>query len=657
MATNFTIGVSALNASQRALEVIGQNIANANTPGYHRQVVRLASRAPIERQNLSIGLGVDVTQIRRMRSNLLETALTDHRSELSNSTAQLEFLRRVESMFSDGDGSLNNLLEKFFNGVEQLTTRPDDLALRRVVFSTSTALTAWINELAESLQQLRTELDQQIERLVEQINSLAPQISELNFEIQRLEVRGIDANVQRDQRDQLLQELSELVDHRTTEQDHGVVRVQVAGAFLAGVSSFSQLQSGQDTAGNAIVTAEGLSNPLQLFGGRLAGLLEVRNGPLPDYQNRLEQLATELIQGIDSVQSTGLGLSEPLAFLAGHRSVSDVTAPLSQAGLALAPQNGSLFISITDQNTGARTLTEVPITPSTMSLQDVATAISAVPNVQAIAETQTGTLQILAANGFAVDFAGRLVESPDTSAISGTTVPVIGGGYTGASNDTLTFQVSGSGTVGVTTALTLNVQNAAGQAVASLNIGQGYEPGSAIDVIDGVTVSVSSGTANNTDNFSTQVVAQPDTAGILTALGINTFFTGTNAGNIQVNSDLLSDPGRLSGSRSGQPSDGLNFRRMASLRDAPVLVNGTQTLRQGYSELVGDIGSRIQNLDQQESFQIQVLQQLEAQQQSVSGVDPNEELVHLVQFQRQFQIAARYVAITGELLEDLVRIV
>ena len=269
---------------------------------------------------------------------------------------------------------------------------------------------------------------------------------------------------------------------------------------------------------------------------------------------------------------------------------------------------------------------------------------------------QSGTLSILAQPGYAFSFAPQLSSVPDTQTITGTTTVQVGGAYTGGANGALNFKVVGSGTVGVTPNLTLAVQDSAGNTVASLNIGQGYQPGSALTVANGVTVQLASGTANDGDSFSVTTVAQPDTAGILPALGLDTFFSGSNAGDIAVNPDLLADPDQFAGSLTGQPGDGANVSNMAALGNAPLLANGTQTLQQSFDNLIGAVGSGVQDATQQQSAQQAVGQSLQTQQQSVSGVDPNAELVQLVQSQQSYQLAAHYISVLDQTVASLLAI-
>lgn len=663
---NLSTGLSSLQVNQRALEIIGQNIANANTPGYHRQVPQLVAADPSRIGNLSIGTGVRLSDIRRQRSILLEAALTGQNSALKDTTAQLETLRQVESLLTPTEGSLQDRLQRFFTQFDQLAARPEDTTQRRIVLGGAAALSDQFQALAGDLDRLRSTLDTQIQDEVSTVNRRAEQIARLNEEIQRATIRGVAANDQRDQRDQLINELAEHVGVRTNEADFGQRTVLVDAAPLVVGNRHIDLQATIDASNQAVLTSSNATVPLTITGGKLGGLLQVRNQVLPDYRGRVDTLARELIQRVDGLHATGLGLNGAVTFASGARGVSSVTAPLSQAQLAFPPQAGSLFVTVTELATGKRTLSEVTIDPS-QSLQDLATALSAVNGgtaLNAVADSQTGTLKILAQSGYAFDFAGRLASEPTYSAgYSSTATGAIGGVYTGTTNDTWTFEFVGSGTVGVTPSppagpgLTLLVKNAAGTPVATLNVGLGYEAGTSLQVADGVTVKLSAGTVTNGDSFTTRVVAQSDTAGILPALGINTFFVGDDASTIAVQPDLLANPERLAASRTGQPGDGSNLRKIAALRAAPVLANGTQDLQQFATALIGDVGTQVQQLGQEQTQQQLLSEQLEAQRQSVSGVDPNEELVHMLQFQRSFQLAARYIATVNETIDDLLRLV
>jgi flagellar hook-associated protein 1 FlgK len=391
---------------------------------------------------------------------------------------------------------------------------------------------------------------------------------------------------------------------------------------------------------------------MSITGGTLGAVLALRNDIVPQYQGQLATFTSALVQAIDDIQATGLGLSGPLTSVIGQRGVTNTTVPLARAGLAMPPQQGTLTISVTDQATGQITNNRLAIDPSAQSLEDVANAINGIGHIQAVVNTQNGTLSIVAQPGYAFDFAGRLPGAPDTQAIAGTATPQVSGSYTGGANDTLTYTVTGSGQVGVSGDLNVEVRNSAGTLLGKFNVGQGYSPGSAVAPVDGVHISMSAGTLNAGDSFTVNVTANADTAGILPALGINTFFTGSSPADIQVNSALLNDPSQLATSVTGAAGDAGNLQRLIALESQPI-VGGTESLSQYLAGFIGDVATRVHSLTAQQSAQQSVSQSLQTQQQAVSGVNPNEELVKLLQYQQGYQMSAQYISLVHQTTQYL----
>lgn len=651
--SSFSIGLSALTTSQRLVDLTGQNIANAGTPDYHRQVALLAAR----NVGLPIGTGVEVAKLLQLRSGVVETALLRNQADQQDTTLQLDTLRRIQSVLSPGDGSIHDLIEGLFNQIEELQSDPSNLAQRRVVLGAASDLTEQISSVNGELRQIGSDLEASAGQTVNDINGLTEQIAKLNDAIKQATLKGIEPNDLRDRRDNLLGQLSQLVDVRTIDQDFGQVTVIAAGVPVVLANQTIRLQLSSNSEGKLQLTTEGTTVPLTVRGGKLNAMFNVRNQIIPDYRDRISELANTLVQRLDDIQATGLGLSGSFTFLGGDRAVSDKTVPLAQAGLSLLPQAGVLAISVTDQATGQRTLTRIAIDPATQSLQDVAAAISGVNNIQAVVDPQTNTLKILANPGYSFDFAGKLPTAPDTAAITGTTTPQISGTYTGSTNDTYTYRVVGSGTIGVTPGLKLELRDGGGSLLGSFDIGQGYEPGSALPAINGVTVRLSAGIANDGDSFTVPVVSDSDTADILPALGLNAMFTGSDADSFRVRPELLDHPEALAVGQSGLPDDSTNLQRMADLRDMKLFAGSTQNLREFYAGLVGDVAVRVQDLDLRQTAQSSLGEQLQAERQSVSGVDPNEELARLLEFQRSFQMAAKYLATVNETLSDLMNII
>jgi flagellar hook-associated protein FlgK len=655
----FTVGTTALDAAQTALNLIGNNLANANTPGYHEQVMDLTEALPTQIGRLELGSGVQIADTRRQIDSPLETAITNQTFALGDTTAQLNTLQQVQTDLNPSSGSINTGIEQFFNDVNQLTSNPSDTTDRTVVISDAQNLANKFNSLSSSLSQAQSGLDSQLSGTVSSINTLAQQIAQLNGQIQVAAAAGATPNDLLDQRDQLVNQLAGEINVQVSPSTLGQVNVMAGGAPLVINNQSQSLQYSIVSGDQGQVTMKGLSVPLTVSGGQLGGLLTVRNQSLANVQTQLDSVAGAFAQQVDNVQATGIGLSGPSTSLLGTRGVSSLTVPLNQAGLAFPVQAGTLYVNVTNQSTGAQALTALNIDPSTQSLNAVAAALSAVPNIQAVTNAQTRTLQVLAKPGYTFDFAGQMPPSPNTSGYTGTATPQIGGQYIGTSNDAYTFQVSGSGapgtpgTVGTTPNLALQVKNSSGNTIATLNIGGGYTPGTPLTVANGVTIQLASGTANIGDTFSTPVVSQPDTSGILTALGLGTFFTGNNAANLTVQPALVSNPNLLAASRTGAGSDNSNLTRLGALQNQLVYANGTQTLTQGYNTLVGSVATQVQSLTTQQTSQQALGQQLQTQQQSISGVDTNQELVNLMNFQQAFEMASEYLGTVNTTLQSL----
>jgi flagellar hook-associated protein FlgK len=364
------------------------------------------------------------------------------------------------------------------------------------------------------------------------------------------------------------------------------------------------------------------------------------------------------MQAVDTVQATGLGLYGPLQSLSGTRSVTNTAVPLDQANVALPVQAGQLYISVTNSGTGTRTLNSVAIDPSTQSLQDVAAAITAATSdqVQATVNSQTNTLQLQATAGYAFDFAGQLPTTPDVVNMGGTSTPSVTGTWNGSANDSYSFQILGSGTVGVTPGLQMAVHDGSGALVATLDIGSNYTPGTALALPNGISVSLSAGTTTN-GSFSARLIAEPDTSGILAGLGVNSLFSGNNAISMAVRPELLADPGLLSASRNGDAGDGQNLERLAAVQDQATMTGGTQTFAQFVSSYMGAIGTEVNSLQTQQQAQQTLQQSLRQQQQSVSGVDVNEEMVRLLEFQRLIDSGARYLSVVNTSLNEIVNLI
>lgn len=643
--SSLSIGLSALQVDQQLLNLTGQNITNASTPGYHNQVANLAENIDTGSQT---GAGVSLESITREINQVLQQAALSNNAAANSSTTQLSGLDQVQTFLATGPGTLHDSLANLLSDLETLTTQPDNPTERQQVIADANAVATQLNATAGSMQQLQSSLVGQATTYTSQINTLTAQIAQLNGQIQASTAAGQNVNALLDQRDQAVSNLSQIIGVSTIPQPMGEVSVFVGGTALVLNSQSIRVSATQDGQGDLVVNAAGSTQPLDLTGGELGGTATLLNSTLPAINSQLNTFTQGLTTQFDEIQATGLGLNGPLTQLQSQRPVVNVNAMLDNAGLAYPPQQGDLYVTVVNQSTGQQTMSEIAVDPATQSLSDIASAISAVPNLQAVVDPQSGTLDIMAQPGYAFEFTGGLSSSPDVNNITGTTTASISGQYTGANNDTLTYTFSGAGTIGVTPNLSLNVTNSAGDLVGTINVGQGYTAGTPIRGPLGVSVNLSAGAVNAGDSFSENVAANPDSANILSALGLNSFFVGSGPSDLAVNPTLLNNPSNLATSTTGDPGDGSNLAKMVALQNKPVLANNSQTLL-GYLEgTIADVGTQANNMQTTQTAQQALGQQLSDQIQTASGVDTNSALTQLVQYQQAYEMASKYVSIVSQ---------
>lgn len=754
---NLTTAVSSLQASQRALTVVGNNLANANTEGYHRQQAQLANRVPVSIGNLSFGRGVNFVDIRQIRSEVIESNFTFQSADNGRLESSLRVQTRLESRISIESSSPLTRIEGLFNELEQLSTRLEDAALRNAVAGEAKALTDEFNSLHEDLAQLQLDIDREIRGKVDEANALTTRIAELNVEIARSVNSGFTPADLLDRRGQAINDLAELIDVRVDDGNSGQATVLASNSAIVIGNENVEIAASIEPGAEAAIVIDATKTVMPLTGGELTGLVEFRNGLLQDVRTQLDELARGLISEFDAVHTEGVGTAGGFERLDSQRLVSDIDVPLLEAGLDFAPIAGDLYIGVTNTTTGERSVIQLPpIDPDSLTLRELAANITnATPNVSAVADDQTGGLTILAEPGFEFEFTGGTDDSPvrtisnspslsiegsyggaatqtltfqfngtgtvgqdvagpgsltldvtdpDSgttttfdigsaytpgqglivngltlrlgagSVTNGTTVngavspggstslanaaPIsLGGAYTGSTNGELNFAFSGPGTIGLTDGLNLTVTDASGDTITTVNVGSGYAIGDDIDVLDGVTVSLAAGDVVAGETFTSDLVGDPDSSNILRGLGLNTFFTGSSAQDISVNQEILNDSNRIATSRTREVSDSSNLQRLVAVREQQVFASSTQDLRAFSTTILADVGLEVQTTTELKETADALTQRITEERSSISGVDPNEELVEMVKFQRQFEIAARFLSTVNQTIDELLNVI
>ena len=312
------IGLRALRANQRGLDVVSQNIANASNPGYSRQTANLGAAEPYTRPSLrgetilgQLGTGVIVDSITRTRDLLGDGRL---RAELATSGrlgAGRDNLSQVEAIFNDtGNTGLSNPLSEFWQSWQELSNAPGDVSVRTTVIDRANALTSAIGDGYRRLQQQRVDLDTQVRQAADQVNSIAAQIADLNGSIAQVKFAGQQPNDLADRRDVLLDQLAELTRVDVTNSPSGMVSVFVGNRPLVEGTTSQDMTTTVGPGGMARVTWQRDGADVTFASGTIRGLLDQRDSVIPQMQSTLDGLASGLISAVNAAHAAGFGLDD-----------------------------------------------------------------------------------------------------------------------------------------------------------------------------------------------------------------------------------------------------------------------------------------------------------------------------------------------------------
>ena len=316
MSINSTLSIAAqaLKAQQLAIQTTGHNLANAATPGFSRQRVDLVSAFPSFEGGVFLGQGVDVAGVQRVIDKFVEAELLSLNSSVGYADAQSQALGSVQDALPTS-GGIDAALSAFFNALSDVANNPGGTAERVSLVGKANALG---NALAETRQVLTSEqnnLDQNVTDSAQQVNAVVSQIATLNGQISATEIHGESANDFRDQRQTLLQKLTNLTNATVREEANGEVTVTAGGLLLVGGDRFASLQTDTVGAGGlhnvTYITPGGESlDATSLFKqGKIGSLLSLRDIQLPSMIDRLDQIAQTLVDQVNTQHALGFDLT------------------------------------------------------------------------------------------------------------------------------------------------------------------------------------------------------------------------------------------------------------------------------------------------------------------------------------------------------------
>jgi flagellar hook-associated protein FlgK len=644
--SNYSIGLEGFEAARKYMDVIGNNIANAATEGYHRQRIELSPAYMADSGTVILGGGVDVDGITRVVDELMELEIMSQQSSLGEISQELATLQTVESTFGDFGSStgLATTLDDFFNSLHDLSANPSELIWQSQVSASADVMAQKFRSLSDFFYNLESRIVEESENIVEQINSFVGQIAELNDSISKMVIGGSAANNLCDKRDQLISKLSDLAGVEVISHPYGVVDVSVGSVPVVSGATATLLEIGLQSSGILAYSVSGAhAYNTNLQGGRLGGLLSLRNTLIPNVTNDLNTLASTLIQQINQYHVQGVGSSGSFSTLSGWANVSGDLSDFSGVSA------GYTYVRVINTSTGTVTRTAIPVDQDASSdtLSEIASYITSnVANLSASVNS-SNQLSITAGTGYKFDFLPAVHSSPTASTLTGASPPTItvSGVYTGTTNDTFEFTISGAGTVGNGT-LTLEVKDGGGSGgvITTLNIGSGYAAGDLLSVGNGITIAVGAGDFLAADNFDVAAYGDTDTSGLLSEVGINTFFSGSSASDIAVRSEIANSPSRIATALGSDMTDNANVVKIAGLKDVSISGLNSSTPGAFYRQLITDLGQTISSKQMQQDNIEAILQSLGSRREEISGVDVNEEAANMLAVQQMFQAIAKYLS-------------
>jgi len=338
------IGISGLNAQQAALATTGHNITNASTPGYSRQRVDIQAHAPQYTGTAYVGRGAMLTSISRVASDYATNQVRLDTATSAGLDTYVDQIGQVDSLLGDDQTGLAPALQTFFGALQAASTDPSSIPSRQLVVSDAAGLVSRFNTMYERLNSQQLGLQQQLSSTTVQINQLAQGIGELNDRIASSNGRstGVLPNDLLDQRDELLRQLSQLVDVKVVQQNDGELGVFIGkGQPLILGSQVRVLQT--TSTGQITIATSATANHTDditdsISGGQLGGLLTFRDGVLDGALNQLGRIAIGLADAINQQHRKGVALDGQF----GGNLFDDINDPTitSQRAYALSIASG-----------------------------------------------------------------------------------------------------------------------------------------------------------------------------------------------------------------------------------------------------------------------------------------------------------------------------
>lgn len=307
LTTSLFIGMQALDATEGALNATSNNIANANTPGYTREIPDFTEGAENLTDGVVTGGGVTLSSLDSVRDELLNNQIAQQTSAQSSVDTQSSSLQNIQTFFTSNGEDIGSALSSLSSALSALSANPSSGSDQQSVLSAGQQLASAFNTTANGLTSAQTAADGQVTETVSQINTLTQQIAQLNSQVGQLEAQGQDGGTVEDQRDELVQQLSQLTGISVSQNSEGEDTITTGNGSPLVVNNQSfALQTTTGTDGfQQVIDSSGNNITAQIQGGTLGGAIQIRDTTIPGFLSTLNSLASQVGTAFNAAQAEG----------------------------------------------------------------------------------------------------------------------------------------------------------------------------------------------------------------------------------------------------------------------------------------------------------------------------------------------------------------
>jgi flagellar hook-associated protein 1 FlgK len=339
LGSSLSIAVQALNAASGSLQAANNNIANADTPGYTRQIAILQEVAPTTDGNLSVGSGVVLEGYQSVRDEVVQTQIQQETTAQSGANAELTSMQQIQPTFTTSTQDIGTDMSTLFSKISSLSTSPSSASSRQAVVTAGQNLATAFNTASNSLTSQQSGLNTQVTQDVSQINQLTQQIAALNPQIVAVKGTTQDGGTLEDQQNQLVLKLSALTNVTVTQSSNGITLSTGNGTPLVlGSQSFALQTKTSSTGMTDVLDKNGTDVTSTLTSGDLGGTIQTRDTTIPGLLTQLDTLANQFGAAFNAAQATGYDQN-------GNAGQNFFTIPTTVAGSA-----GSISMAITSSS-------------------------------------------------------------------------------------------------------------------------------------------------------------------------------------------------------------------------------------------------------------------------------------------------------------------